>query len=82
MAKGLVIIDEDRCKGCALCIPVCPKKILAFAEGRFNAKGYPPVMVTDADQCTGCALCAVVCPDVVFTVYRKMRKKAVAGTEG
>ena len=82
MAKGLVIIDEDRCKACALCIPVCPKKILALSEERLNAKGYPPITVTDPDSCTGCALCAVICPDVVFTVYRKKRQKAAAAAEG
>ena len=38
MAKGMVIIDEDRCKGCALCAPVCPPKILEIAQGHFNAK--------------------------------------------
>ena len=79
MAKGLVIIDEDRCKGCMVCIPACPRDILELATSRFNAKGYPPIQVTDMSRCTGCAQCAVVCPDVVFKVYRHKRKpKAVA----
>jgi 2-oxoglutarate ferredoxin oxidoreductase subunit delta len=71
VAKGMIVIDEDRCKGCTLCVPVCPPKILEIVEGRFNAKGYPPVEVTDMEQCTGCAVCAMICPDVVFTVYRQ-----------
>jgi 2-oxoglutarate ferredoxin oxidoreductase subunit delta len=82
-AKGMVIVDEDRCKGCELCIPACPAKILKQAEGRFNAKGYRPIEVTDPEECTGCAICAIVCPDVVFTVYRRKRaqepKQATAG---
>ena len=73
-AKGMVTIEEDRCKGCGLCVEVCPVKILALPEGRFNAKGYPPVEVVDIDSCTGCAVCAIICPDVVFTVYRQRRK--------
>jgi len=73
MAKGLVIIDEDRCKGCGLCVTVCPADVLRLAEGRFNAKGYPPVEVVHAEACTGCAMCAAICPDVVFTVYRQKR---------
>jgi len=73
-ARGMVIIDEDRCKGCGVCVTVCPAEILRLAEGRFNAKGYQPVEVTDPEECTGCAMCATVCPDVVFTVYRQRRQ--------
>ena len=73
-AKGMVVVDEDRCKGCGLCVTVCPAEILQLAEGRFNAKGYWPVEVTDPGKCTGCAMCATICPDVVFTVYRRKRK--------
>ena len=74
MARGLVIIDEDRCKGCGLCVSACPKQVLQLAEGRFNVKGYRPVEVIAPEACTGCARCAVICPDVVFTVYRQTRQ--------
>ncbi len=73
-AKGMVVIDEDRCKGCGLCVAVCPAHILQLAEGRFNVKGYWPVEVNDLGKCTGCAMCAAICPDVVFTVYRQRRR--------
>jgi 2-oxoglutarate ferredoxin oxidoreductase subunit delta len=73
MAKGLVVIDEDRCKGCGLCVTVCPTHALRMAEGRFNVKGYSPVEVADPEACTGCGVCTMICPDVVFTVYRKKR---------
>ena len=73
MARGRVTLEEDRCKGCGVCVDACPKHILQLSEGRFNAKGYSPIEVTEMAQCTGCAICAVVCPDVVFTVYREQR---------
>jgi 2-oxoglutarate ferredoxin oxidoreductase subunit delta len=75
MARGMVLINEDRCKGCGLCVTVCPVDILQLAEDRFNVKGHHPVEVTDPEKCTGCAMCATICPDVVFTVYRRKRKR-------
>lgn len=42
-AKGNVIIDEFYCKGCELCVSVCPKDILALDETRLNISGYNPV---------------------------------------
>jgi 2-oxoglutarate ferredoxin oxidoreductase subunit delta len=75
MAKGWVYIDEDRCKGCGLCVTACPQDVLALSTEHFNAKGYRPAQAVNPDQCTGCSICALVCPDVVFTVYRQARKK-------
>ena len=68
MAK--LYIREDICKGCGLCIEVCPKKILALHKEKINAKGYHPIMVTDESACIGCASCARMCPDCVFTVEK------------
>ena len=81
MGRGLVVLDEDRCKACGLCVVVCPKHILELAENRFNAKGYAPIEVTDMDKCTACRHCAVVCPDVVFTIYRRKKQPRPAKTE-
>ena len=75
MAKGMIQIAEDRCKGCGLCLDVCPPGMLRLSTTRFNAKGYRPVEQTDPPRCTGCTVCAIVCPDVVFTVYRETRRK-------
>ena len=75
MAKGMIVIDVDRCKGCGLCSHVCPVNILELSPDTFNAKGYHPVRVTDMDKCIGCASCATICPDIVFTVYREARKR-------
>jgi 2-oxoglutarate ferredoxin oxidoreductase subunit delta len=77
MAKGWVYIEEDRCKGCSLCVDACPQHVLALSTDRFNAKGYRPVQLVDPENCTGCTICAIICPDVVFIVYREVRKKKV-----
>ena len=70
MAK--VSFDSDRCKGCGLCVSVCPKKIIVLAPSRLNGKGYHPAEVADADQekCIACAFCGTVCPDWVIRVEK------------
>jgi 2-oxoglutarate ferredoxin oxidoreductase subunit delta len=69
--KGTVNVDESLCKGCALCVPVCPKGLLRITDARFNARGVRPVELNDkAGACTGCELCAIVCPEAAITVYR------------
>lgn len=76
---GTVIIAEDRCKGCELCVHACPQHVLHLSSG-YNVRGYHPVVLDESENhCTGCSVCAVVCPDVVFTVYRQSpRKRAKA----
>ena len=75
--KGRIVIDMERCKGCGLCIIVCPKKQIEISD-QLNKKGYYPASfkeaeVEDLDQvkCTGCSLCAITCPDVSIEVYRE-----------
>ena len=71
MARGTILIDEDRCKGCELCTTVCPFNLVHIAN-HFNAKGYRPSTLVDPQgQCTGCTLCARMCPDVAIIVYRE-----------
>jgi 2-oxoglutarate ferredoxin oxidoreductase subunit delta len=69
-AKGKVTFQEDLCKGCGLCVTVCPMKIIELDKKKINAKGYHPAGVKDMDKCIGCASCATICPDVVITVER------------
>ena len=68
MAK--VTINKNNCKGCGLCVSVCPKKILILDEKQLNAKGYSPATVTNQEICIACAFCAKMCPDCVITVEK------------
>ena len=68
MAK--VTFDEDRCKGCRLCVSVCPKKIVLMDEERLNLKGFHPATVQEMEKCIGCAFCAMICPDCVIVVEK------------
>lgn len=71
MAKGMVVFDEERCKGCELCISVCPMKILTLHQTKINSKGYHPASVADPQRCTGCGSCGVICPDGAISVFRE-----------
>lgn len=64
-----IMIAKERCKGCSLCIKVCPKKILGLSNDLNNA-GMHPVDVIDMNQCIGCCMCAVMCPDVAIRIER------------
>ncbi|OWZ83998.1 4Fe-4S binding protein [Natranaerobius trueperi] len=68
--KGKVIFNEERCKGCELCIDACPKKIIKL-DDKINTQGYHPAKVDEMDKCIGCAMCARVCPDVVIEVFEE-----------
>lgn len=63
-------ISENVCKGCGLCVSVCPKKILELSKEHLNAKGYHPAVVINMDACIGCAMCALMCPDSAIMVEK------------
>jgi len=64
---GRIKIYTERCKGCGLCVTVCPKGSLVISK-RSNKKGYFPVEQADSD-CTACAACAIICPDAAIEVW-------------
>lgn len=67
MAK--VTFNNERCKGCKLCIDVCPRKIIIMSK-KINSKGYCTAEVIDMEKCTGCAFCATICPDCAIEVEK------------
>lgn len=74
MAKGVIVIEQDRCKGCALCTTVCPQDVIDMVDNVLNARGYHPAALVDPEgKCTGCAICAAICPDACIVVYREIR---------
>jgi 2-oxoglutarate ferredoxin oxidoreductase subunit delta len=59
-------INFEKCKGCDLCIDVCPKAAI-HKSGISNKKGYDYIEI-DLDQCNGCGACYIICPDCCFTI--------------
>ncbi|MGA1980674.1 MAG: 4Fe-4S binding protein [Sedimentisphaerales bacterium] len=64
---GKIIINTERCKGCGLCVTVCPKGGIVISK-QSNKTGYFPAE-TKNTNCTACANCAIICPDEAIEVY-------------
>ena len=79
--KGTIIVDEDLCKACELCIEACPQDVIALLLEKITPRGYHPAHLFK-DGCTGCGICAIVCPEAAITVYREPIKKTESQKEG
>ena len=55
-------INQERCKGCDLCLNLCPKKVFQETKetGKQGFKIREPIAV---DQCSECGLCKYLCPE-------------------
>ncbi|MCD6550781.1 ferredoxin family protein [Thermotoga sp.] len=71
--RGFIEIDSERCKGCGLCVNVCPVKAITFSK-KYNTKGYHFAEYR-GEGCIACGFCYLSCPDVCITVFREVQKK-------
>ena len=70
LEKAIVVVNEDECKGCNLCVEICPEDVLLI-EKHFNVMGFHPAGYV-GDGCTGCGQCFYQCPEPgAIAVYKK-----------
>jgi NAD-dependent dihydropyrimidine dehydrogenase PreA subunit len=63
-------VHADQCKGCELCIDVCPTHVLELSQ-KLNKMGYSYTHYK-GDGCNGCGICFYACPEPgAITVYKK-----------
>jgi len=65
-----VTIRTDHCKGCGLCVSVCPKRVLELEKEMLNRGGYHPAAAARPEDCTACAMCATMCPDCAIKIEK------------
>ncbi len=65
----MIIVDQERCKGCSICTKFCPKNVIGHS-GVFNKAGYDYVEPQNED-CISCGICSQVCPEGAITVKKE-----------
>ncbi|MBN1272241.1 MAG: 4Fe-4S binding protein [Candidatus Aminicenantes bacterium] len=61
-----VFIDEKKCKGCALCLPVCPVQAISMEKSKADI---------DQNLCTECLACMDECPE--NAIYQLLQKDSM-----
>ncbi|MBD3166540.1 4Fe-4S dicluster domain-containing protein [bacterium] len=72
-----VTIDNEYCKGCTVCVEVCPVDALQMEPVGTRWQGSV-VIVSDIEACIGCMLCELQCPDFAIDVVKPEKKKGKA----
>ena len=62
-------IDPAWCKGCDICVKVCPERCLALNDEQIAVLERP-------EACTGCHVCEWLCPDFAIAVKTRAREPA------
>lgn len=65
-----IVINPRLCKGCHICISVCPHSVLEKSNEVDN-RGFFLPQVVDLDACRVCHVCEMHCPDFAIRVVEK-----------
>ncbi len=60
-------INRSWCKGCQICVSVCPREVLDIDRQQWTA-GHHPITVCRIERCTACRNCELLCPDLAIEV--------------
>lgn len=67
MKRHEIVLNEEFCKGCGICVHFCPKHAIKLSE-EFNPKGFNVPVPADMESCTGCRMCELYCPDFAIAI--------------
>jgi 2-oxoglutarate ferredoxin oxidoreductase subunit delta len=63
---AIIFVNEGWCKGCNICVEVCPKQVLGL-------DGQDKPILVNKDTCNGCLRCELLCPDFALMVIEPQR---------
>ncbi len=66
------VINREWCKGCGICVAVCPKNVLEL-DSKDKA------VAARKKDCIACQLCEQICPDLAITVMVKYVEESASG---
>jgi 2-oxoglutarate ferredoxin oxidoreductase subunit delta len=61
-------VNINRCKGCGLCVPQCPKQLIKMSKEMNEQGSYSPII--NKKKCVGCGLCYQMCPDLAIEIKK------------
>ncbi len=67
----MILIKQERCTGCGMCLDVCPHGALYLLEGK---------AVVDEALCRECEACVSACPERAILITERTRESASAPT--
>ncbi len=70
--KTSIIVFQDWCKGCGICVEFCPGKVLELDGTTGKAQVVHP------EECINCGFCELHCPDFAIMLAPKERKNPMA----
>lgn len=56
-----IIVNEQSCRGCELCVDICPTKVFEFDSVKRLC------VVKHSEDCIACLSCSYICPSNAIT---------------
>jgi NAD-dependent dihydropyrimidine dehydrogenase PreA subunit len=67
-----IVIDEDLCSGCGICVKICPYEALEMDE-----KNDRKIAKLDTIKCKRCGVCVTACPTACITINDDLKRKII-----
>ncbi len=60
-------VDRGRCKGCKICVTVCPYDALYMSKEKSQRGYFYPI---ENGKCVACRQCVYACPDFALSIHK------------